>query len=159
MSNTPNCIEGDKFGCSPFCLLCGDLQGKYACCAPKCERCHTQNHSTMEGERDIEHCASNIVFQIGDALYEALPPDIAHEYFVDARQKTNDITIPFAEKLIKSLLAKATESAERRGREKAVDYIKANASFIEYRDVPGDWSVESEILEAARKDSLQDPIT
>lgn len=43
----------------------------------------------------------NIVFQIGDALYEALPKEIAHKYFVDARQATNDVAIDFAKKLIK----------------------------------------------------------
>jgi hypothetical protein len=48
----------------------------------------------------LEYLAMNIVHQIGDALYEALPKDIAHEYFVDARQKTNDTTIDFAKKLI-----------------------------------------------------------
>ena len=52
----------------------------------------------------IEYAAMNIVHQLGDALYEALPKDIAHEHFVDARQKTNDVSIDFAEKLIDKLL-------------------------------------------------------
>lgn len=46
----------------------------------------------------------NIVHQLGDALYEALPPDVAHEHFVKARQNTNDIAIDFATKLIQELL-------------------------------------------------------
>ena len=57
-----------------------------------------------ESWREVEAVAMNIVYQIGDALYEALPPDIAHKYFVDARQKTNDIAIDFAEKLIAQAL-------------------------------------------------------
>lgn len=52
-------------------------------------------------ERRLEAVAANIVHQIGDALYEALPPDVAHKYFVDARQATNDRTIDFAKKLIR----------------------------------------------------------
>lgn len=51
--------------------------------------------------RDLEGLAMNIVHQIGDALYEALPQDIAHEYFVTARQKTNDMAIDFVMQLIK----------------------------------------------------------
>lgn len=53
-------------------------------------------------ERELEGVAANIVHQIGDALYEALPKDIAHSHFVDARQATNDVAIDFAKKLINS---------------------------------------------------------
>ena len=49
---------------------------------------------------DLEFLAMNIVHQIGDALYEALPPDVAHDHFVTARQATNDVAISFAKKLI-----------------------------------------------------------
>jgi len=57
--------------------------------------------------RESELTAMNIVFQIGDALYEALPKDIAHKYFVDARQKTNDVAIDFATKLIQKARGEA----------------------------------------------------
>jgi len=50
--------------------------------------------------RDSESVAMNIVHQLGDLLYEALPNKIAHEYFVDARKKTNHIAIEFTKKLI-----------------------------------------------------------
>lgn len=50
--------------------------------------------------RRSEHMALNIVHQIGDLLYETLPADVAHEYFVDARQATNDRAIDFVERLI-----------------------------------------------------------
>lgn len=48
----------------------------------------------------LEAVAANIVHQIGDALYEALPPDVAHDHFVTARQTTNDRAIDFAKELI-----------------------------------------------------------
>lgn len=54
----------------------------------------------VDGDRDLEAVAANIIHQVGDALYEALPPDVAHEHFVDARQATNDLAIDFAKKLI-----------------------------------------------------------
>jgi len=53
-------------------------------------------------ERALEAIAMNIVHQIGDALYDALPKDVAHKYFVDARQKTNDGAIDFVKGLIES---------------------------------------------------------
>lgn len=53
-----------------------------------------------EDERQLEGLAMNIVFQIGDALYEALPPDVAHDHFVTARQATNDVAIDFTKRLI-----------------------------------------------------------
>ncbi len=55
-----------------------------------------------ELDKRTEMVAMNIVHQIGDALYDALPKDVAHEHFVDARQATNDIAIDFATKLILS---------------------------------------------------------
>lgn len=57
-------------------------------------------------ERELEGLAMNIVFQIGDALYEALPKDVAHDHFVDARQATNDVAIDFAKKLISEYVEK-----------------------------------------------------
>lgn len=57
-----------------------------------------------------ERIAMNIVHQIGDALYEALPPDVAHEHFVTARQQTNDVAIDFAMKLIDQLLTAQREA-------------------------------------------------
>ncbi|TEA09145.1 hypothetical protein [Mycobacteroides salmoniphilum] len=54
------------------------------------------------GDRDLEAVAANIIHQVGDALYEALPPDVAHKHFVYARQATNDRAIDFAKELIGS---------------------------------------------------------
>lgn len=51
-------------------------------------------------ERDLEGIAMNIVHQIGDALYNELPQDVAHEHFVTARQKTNDALIDFTKKMV-----------------------------------------------------------
>ena len=58
------------------------------------------NEQTIPPHIALEYLAMNIVHQIGDALYEALPPDVAHEHFVAARQATNDVAIDFAKKLI-----------------------------------------------------------
>ena len=67
----------------------------------------------MDTERpEAEAIAMNIVFQIGDALYDALPKDIAHKYFVTARQATNDVAIDFATKLINEQVCKALDSIE-----------------------------------------------
>lgn len=56
----------------------------------------------------------NIVHQLGDALYEALPPDVAHEHFVKARQNTNDRAIDFATKLIvKAIQSHSDHMVER----------------------------------------------
>lgn len=54
---------------------------------------------------DKESLARNIVYQIGDVLYEALPNDIAHKHFVDARQATNDKAIDFVRDLLAQALA------------------------------------------------------
>lgn len=51
-------------------------------------------------DTQLEAVAANIVHQIGDALYEALPADVAHDHFVHARQATNDRAIDFAKDLI-----------------------------------------------------------
>ncbi len=72
-----------------------------------------QNNLDSVEDRDIKHIAMNIVHQLGDALYDALPKDIAHEHFVDARQKTNDVAIYFAEKLIRKILASHTQAVRR----------------------------------------------
>lgn len=65
----------------------------------------------------LEAVAANIVHQIGDALYDALPPDVAHKYFVDARQATNDRVIDFAKELISGYaekrFGKSSEDDER----------------------------------------------
>lgn len=63
-------------------------------------------------DRDLEAVAMNIVHQIGDALYEALPKDVAHDHFVDARQATNDIAIEFAKKLIKKHTSEVTNGSK-----------------------------------------------
>lgn len=57
----------------------------------------------------------NIVHQIGDALYEALPRDVAHEHFVKARQATNDMVIDFAAKLITEAISSAREEGRQAG--------------------------------------------
>lgn len=54
-----------------------------------------------EYERNLEAVAMNIVYQLGDLLYDNLPKVIAHDYFVDARQATNDRAIKFTKKLVK----------------------------------------------------------
>lgn len=65
-------------------------------------------------ERELEAVAMNIVHQLGDVLYAALPADVAHEHFVTARQKTNDRAIEFAKKLIESFAtARVIEELER----------------------------------------------
>lgn len=69
-----------------------------------------------QAERDLEAIASNIVHQIGDALYEALPQDIAHEHFVNARQATNDMAIDFAKLLIAKRDAKQKQKWEKEAR-------------------------------------------
>lgn len=51
-------------------------------------------------DRELEAVAANIIHQVGDALYDALPADVAHDHFVDARQSTNEKAIDFAKKLI-----------------------------------------------------------
>lgn len=62
----------------------------------------------------LEAVAANIVHQIGEALYEALPPDVAHDHFVTARQSTNDQAIDFAKGLIDTYSqAKPLEMAYR----------------------------------------------
>ena len=66
--------------------------------------------SEMSKEQKIERLAMNIVFQIGDALYEALPADVAHEHFVTARQATNDMAIDFAAKLITKAVCEGKQS-------------------------------------------------
>lgn len=77
------------------------------------------NHTPpKETERDLEHLAANIVHQIGDALYDSLPNDIAHEHFVKARQATNDRAIDFAKMLITkhthSLITHAMQQIEEK---------------------------------------------
>lgn len=62
--------------------------------------CDQDGEPDTLGGRSLEAVAANIVHQIGDALYEALPPDVAHKYFVKARQATNDRAIDFAKQLI-----------------------------------------------------------
>lgn len=60
----------------------------------------TPEDLAASGEHELEHIAANIIHQVGDALYEALPADVAHNHFVDARQATNDRAIDFAKALI-----------------------------------------------------------
>lgn len=68
--------------------------------------CH-QEPTLPTFKEEAERVARNIVYQIGDVLYEALPPDVAHKYFVKARQNTNDRAIDFATKLILSQITTA----------------------------------------------------
>lgn len=74
----------------------------------------TTSQPTEDQElRELEGVAANIVHQIGDALYEALPKDVAHQHFVDARQATNDVAIDFAKMLIQAHAAKRVQAAEK----------------------------------------------
>lgn len=70
---------------------------------------HHTHAPTDKNTWEVESIAANIVYQIGDALYEALPIAIAHEHLVKARQATNDIAIGFAKKLISDLLLSEKE--------------------------------------------------
>lgn len=65
----------------------------------------------------LESVAANIVHQIGDALYDALPPDVAHDHFVTARQATNDRAIDFAKELIDGYCTQRGIGNEGRGSE------------------------------------------
>lgn len=60
----------------------------------------TDHARVTRGDRRLEAVAANIIHQVGDVLYEALPADVAHDHFVDARQATNDRAIDFAKELI-----------------------------------------------------------
>lgn len=70
--------------------------------------------SSVDADRDLEAVAANIIHQVGDALYEALLPDMAHDHFVDARQATNDQAIDFAKKLISGYARSTVKAAEAR---------------------------------------------
>ena len=59
---------------------------------------------------DSEDVAANIVHQIGDALYEALPADIAHKHFVAARQATNDRAIAFTQQMFRDFIDSTRQS-------------------------------------------------
>lgn len=61
---------------------------------------------------DSEGIAANIVHQIGDALYEALPADIAHKYFVAARQATNDRAIAFTQQMVRDFIDSTRQSGQ-----------------------------------------------
>lgn len=75
--------------------------------------------------RELEAVAANIVHQIGDALHEALPPDLAHKHFVTARQATNDRAIDFAKQLISAYTADTHDSAvPKLGRAQLVGLIE-----------------------------------
>lgn len=62
----------------------------------------------LNSDIQLESVAANIVHQIGDALYEALPADVAHDHFVHARQATNDRAIDFAKDLIRDYAKNAS---------------------------------------------------
>lgn len=70
-----------------------------------------------------EKIAMNIVHQIGDALYEALPHDIAHGYFVKARQATNDVAIDFAAKLVAQAIEEAWEASAQNEIDLALGWV------------------------------------
>lgn len=76
-------------------------------------------------ERQLEAAAANIVHQIGDALYEALPPDVAHNHFVTARRATNDRAIDFAKQVISAYIADTSgQGAPKLGRAQLVGLIE-----------------------------------
>ncbi len=70
--------------------------------------------SDQHDEQRLEAVAANIVHQIGDVMYEALPEDVAHKYFVAARQATNDRAIDFAKGLISGYARDAAIEASSR---------------------------------------------
>lgn len=89
------------------------LKGRRAICN-NCGADWPQSSHSKREPREIEDVAANIVYQIGDVLYEALPPDMAHEHFVKARQNTNDLAIDFAKKLISKLLSDREKEIRRK---------------------------------------------
>jgi hypothetical protein len=91
----------------------------------------TRTKDSEQEERELEGLAMNIVFQIGDALYEALPKDMAHDHFVDARQQTNDVAIDFAKKLIK-------RDRERYALSKQIERLEGLSDQSEWGDVTFD---------------------
>lgn len=68
-----------------------------------------KRHRNIGGDHELEAVAANIIHQIGDALYDALPAGVAHEYFVAARQATNDRAIDFAKELISGYAERTAE--------------------------------------------------
>lgn len=90
----------------------------------------TPNKPTTLREWEIgEHEAMNIVYQLGDLLYDALPKSLAHQYFVDARQETNDRAIEFTRKIINSLLTSHNTELLQ----------KIEGMKMEHRDYCEDW--------------------
>ena len=84
-----------------------------------------------EGWKEGEATAMNIVHQLGDLLYDTLPPDVAHEHFVKARQETNDRAIDFARGLIRQeRTIAAREAVEDRERQIA-SWHKIPVKFAE----------------------------
>lgn len=74
-----------------------------------------------------EKIAMNIVYQIGDLLSEALPKNIAHKYFVDARQKTNDKAIDF----VKTFIEKEKKEAFLKGQDYFIKKYKQAGMKLE----------------------------
>ncbi len=85
-------------------------------------------------KKTAENVAMNIVYQLGDALYDALPKDVAHEHFVVARQATNDRLIDFATELIESLLIRAREEGFQIGRDEVFQADREQKSYERGRD-------------------------
>lgn len=93
-----------------------------------------EEYTELARDRKLHGVASNIVHQIGDLLYENLPPEIAHKYFVDARQATNDRTILFAMKLIKTfsenMTASNVEAHNRFHKQDRIDELTQSAGVL-----------------------------
>lgn len=96
----------------------------------------TPKPSLNKEERDIEGWAINIVYQIGDLLYENLPKDVAHEHFIDARQATNDRAIDFAAKIIKIALTTAKEEGREEERLVIADKLRGILAYTNWAEEP-----------------------
>ncbi|WP_162625528.1 hypothetical protein [Mycolicibacterium llatzerense] len=81
-------------------------------------------------DRQLEAVAANIVHQIGDALYAALPADIAHEHFVHARQATNDLATDFAKRLISGYVEEASTGSPSVDRPQLVGSIEGELERV-----------------------------
>lgn len=97
-------------------------------------------------QRELEAVAMNIVHQIGDSLYEALPKDVAHEHFVKARQATNDLAVDFAKKLINDYAEAHIQKIILRERLEEVKYVLLFSVGRKYSD-KSDWKHEVELYE------------
>ena len=101
-------IPSEERPCKHFApLIRASKNEDYQCV--ECGKIVRPSQTTSE-EWSLEVQAMHIVYHIGNLLYEALPPEMAHQYFVVARQKTNDQAIDF----VKDFLFQAEQRERER---------------------------------------------